>query len=876
MEAERWRRVEEVLDLVLTRERAEWPRILDEACDGDSELRRQVEALLDQAPRADGFLESPPAAAAAAVVGETLDRGDLQAGRRLGAFRLVRPAGRGGMSRVFLAERADGLYEQQVAVKLLRADLDSAVDRARFAAERRILASLNHPHIARLLDGGVTEDGRPYLVLEYVDGQPIDRYCEERGLGIEERLSLFATVAGATAYAHRNLVVHRDLKPSNILVTAGGEVKLLDFGLAKLVDPDAGPESRQPATRTGYRWMTPEFAAPEQVRGEPVTTLTDVYQLGVVLYQLLTGRLPFAEAGSLHELERAVLGAEPPAPSTLRPALRGDLEAIVLQAMHKVPERRYPSVEALQDDLRRLADRLPVRARRDTPGYRLRRFIGRHRGAVAAGAVVLVALLGATGFSIEQMREARRQRDQATEDAQRATAMSEVLDVLAGEQRRTGSRTLTPAERVELTTQVVQRQYREHPWLVVDVMVALADRLEDFNELVVQRRIMGRALAIARERKLPAQIAYATCARASSYIYDDLFDSARSDLAEARAALAASGPPRPLLAAECYGAEARARMADGDPAGAVPLAREGVAASELSAGLLLRLEALNLLAEALRASGRTREAAEQHLRILRELDAAGYTQSDLPGNVLGFAASTLNELGEFAATDSMLRSYLVRGERDPMVAFLHGLSQLRLGELDSADLWITRGLREDRLGLVPPAWVPPALAQLRFDQGRVAEARAEVARLPDGTPTRLVNRALYGARLRRAEGDPAGAARMLDSALRAHAGADPVPAYVTQALLTAAEWRLERGPAREADSLARLARSVAARDSLALGRSAYVARAEMVIARARLAMGDTAGARGAATRAAIASAVGNGPASRHTRAAAALRDSLGR
>ena len=317
-------------------------------------------------------------------------------------------------------------------------------------------------------------------------------------------------------------------------------------------------------------------------------------------------------------------------------------------------------------------------------------------------------------------------------------------------------------------------------------------------------------------------------------------------------------------------------MADGDPAAAVPLAREGVAVSERTSGLMLRLEALNLLAEALRANGRAREAAEQHLRILRELDLAGYTQSDLPGPVLGYASSTLAELGEFAALDSMIRSYVVRGERDPLVAFLHGLNQVRLGELDSADLWITRGLREDRLGLVPQAWVPPALAQLRLDQGRLADARAEVARLAEGTPTRLVNRALYDARLRRAEGDAAGAARMLDSALRIHASADPVPAYITQALLTAAEWRLERGPAREADSLARLGRSVAARDSLALGRSAYVARAEMVIARARLAMGDTAGARAAATRAATASAAGNGLSSRRTLAAVALRYSLGR
>jgi hypothetical protein len=257
------------------------------------------------------------------------------------------------------------------------------------------------------------------------------------------------------------------------------------------------------------------------------------------------------------------------------------------------------------------------------------------------------------------------------------------------------------------------------------------------------------------------------------------------------------------------------------------------------------------------------------------MDAAGYGSSDMFGVVLGYASSTLGELGEFAPLDSVIRSYVAREERRPVVAFLHGLTQLRLGELDSADYWIARALREDRLGMVPRASVAPALAQLRLDQGRVGEARAEVARLPEGTPTRLVNRALYGARLRRAEGDSAGAASMLDSALRMHAGADPVPAYVTLALLTAAEWRLERGPAREADSLARLGRTVAARDSLALGRSAYVARAEMVIARARLAMGDSAGARAAAMRAATASAAGNGPASGRTRAAVGLRDSLG-
>ena len=432
-DAERWRRVEQVLDVALTSDPARWPTLLDETCSGDAELRREVEGLLARLSTAQRFLAAPPAAAAAGLVAERHEPEEsAAAGRRVGAWRVVRELGRGGMSRVYLAERADGAFAQQVALQLLRPGLDSELDEERFRAERQILASLGHPNIARLLDGGVTEDGRPYLVLELVDGQPLDRYAAERDLGVRERLALFLTVTEATRHAHRNLVVHRDLKPSNILVTADGTVKLLDFGLAKLLAGDTGAGS--PTTRAGHRWMTPEYAAPEQIRGEPVTTLTDVYQLGAVLYELLAGRVPFqAPDGNLHDLERQVLEGEPVPPSLAaaeaRPgtdgrargrALRGDLDAIVLTALRKDPEARYASVDAMAEDVRRHLTGRPVLARRQTPAYRLRRFARRHGAGLAVAAGVAIVLAGAA------VRE-RAARTHAEAEARKARVVEDYL-----------------------------------------------------------------------------------------------------------------------------------------------------------------------------------------------------------------------------------------------------------------------------------------------------------------------------------------------------------------------------------------------------------------------------------------------------------------
>ena len=455
MDVERMRRVDAVLDACLTREPTQWPGLLDEACSGDPELRREVEGLLARLDTASRFLDSPPGAIAAALVAEQRESterlgADSYAGRRIGAYRIDRELGRGGMSRVFLADRADGEFEQQVALKLLRPGLDSDLDLARLRAERQILASLNHPNIARLLDGGLTNDGLPYLVMEYIDGLPLDRYCEARQPSLRERLQLFRTIAEATEYAHRNLVVHRDLKPSNILVTADGTVKLLDFGLAKLLERNADTAA-PPTTIPGRGWMTPEYAAPEQVRGMSVNTVTDVYQLGVVLYELLSGRLPFAHQASLFELQTAIVEEDPAPPSAavLRAepsstpnasddrepravlparetadmtrarsrAIRGDLDAIVLKALQKEPDRRYASAAALREDIdRHLAGR-PVLARPDTAGYRLRRFVRRHRGgvAVATALIIGVAFAATREYRLRGVAEAEARTARAVE-----------------------------------------------------------------------------------------------------------------------------------------------------------------------------------------------------------------------------------------------------------------------------------------------------------------------------------------------------------------------------------------------------------------------------------------------------------------------------
>ncbi len=362
------------------------------------------------------------------------------AGRPIGSYRLERLLGRGGMGAVWLAQRSDGQYSGRAAVKLLNLSLLGPAGTGRFKREGSALARLTHPNIARLIDAGVTSEGQPYLVLEYVEGQPIDRWCETSALDVRSRVRLFLQVLDAVAHAHSKLILHRDLKPPNILVTADGQVKLLDFGIAKLMDEE---QLRLPATALTQfpgRAFTPEYAAPEQVEGAEVTTATDVYALGVLLYALLTLRHPTADPSQTPvEQLRAVVDSDPVPPSATVRELRGDLDNIIAKALKKLPAERYRTVAALSDDLQRHLNMQPVSARADSIAYRFGRFVARNRAAVSAITVVALAIILATGVSMWQAHEARVQRDHARALSARNNAVvdfvsSVLTEVLPAEQ----------------------------------------------------------------------------------------------------------------------------------------------------------------------------------------------------------------------------------------------------------------------------------------------------------------------------------------------------------------------------------------------------------------------------------------------------------
>ena len=414
MSPERWRKIEEIFQAAAEHPTADRDAFLTQVCGSDDELRTEVASLLVHAVEAP-FIESAIACGA-----QLLERDDQEAviGRRIGAYRVTSLIGHGGMGTVYAAVRDDDQYRQQVALKLVKRGMDTQSVLRRFRHERQILASLEHPHIARLLDGGTTDEGLPYFVMEHITGQEITRYCETHKLSIPERLQLLRQVCAAVQYAHQKLIIHRDLKPSNILVTEDGQAKLLDFGIAKLLAPDDSAEASA-RTATGLAMMTPDYASPEQVRGESVTTATDIYGLGAVLYELLTFQRPRRFTSySAAEIERVVCEtptAKPSAVATsprLRRQLSGDLDNIVLMALRQEPERRYQSAEQFSDDLLRHMEGRPVRARRDTHGYRAGKFVRRHKLGLAATALVILSLVGGIVTTSHQARRAERRFQQ--------------------------------------------------------------------------------------------------------------------------------------------------------------------------------------------------------------------------------------------------------------------------------------------------------------------------------------------------------------------------------------------------------------------------------------------------------------------------------
>jgi eukaryotic-like serine/threonine-protein kinase len=455
---DRWQQVEEIFNSAVERNAEERKAFLVDACSGDEALIKEVESLLRSDDEATYFLNRP-----AADRYKTIFPDERISDQRIGPYRIIREIGYGGMGAVYLAARDDDQYHKEVAIKLVRPGVHRDLRIQRFHTERQILANLDHPNIAKLLDGGTTEEGIPYLVMDYVEGVPIDDYCDSKKLSIVQRLQLFQTICSAVQYAHQNLVVHRDIKPSNILVNEEGVPKLLDFGIAKLLHYDA---DTKPLT-TSLLPMTPEYASPEQIRGERITTASDVYSLGVLLYGLLTGHPPYHFKSRLpSEMLRIICEQEPEKPSLiilqtlsgadtdgneqtlitpelvsetregspekLQRRLSGDLDNIVLMALRKDPQRRYASAQQLSEDIRRYLHSLPVQARKDTLVYRSKKFILRHKmGVTAASLVVLILIAGI--FSVAwQANIAAQQRDKARMEAEKAKQINSFVRSMLG------------------------------------------------------------------------------------------------------------------------------------------------------------------------------------------------------------------------------------------------------------------------------------------------------------------------------------------------------------------------------------------------------------------------------------------------------------
>ena len=617
IDPERWQRLAPLLDEALDLPSSARAAFLDTACraaDGtpDLALRSDLEQLLAADDEAGDFLDDSAADWAATLIGD-IERATaeptLEAGEPVGPYRVVRTLGQGGMGTVYLAERADGQFEQRVALKLIRPGMGRQEILRRFLQERQILARLQHPNIARLLDGGITAEGQPYFAMEFVDGQPITEYCDEHRLDLDGRLRLFMPVAEAVAYAHRNLVVHRDLKPSNILVTAGGVPKLLDFGIAKLLH-ETDSEDTLIETQAGLQVMTPEYAAPEQVRGDPVTTATDLYALGVSLYELLTGHRPYYfERRTPVEIERVVCEQEPIRPSSvialsqdvrksddtietitpqeverhrgeplsrLRRHLRGDLDTILLKALRKEPHRRYASAEVFVDDLRRHQDGHPVTARRETIGYRVLKFVRRHRAGVAATVGLMVLLVAGLAGTLIQTRAAAR-------EAERTEAVKDFLlslfELSDPSERADGA--ISARELLAQGAARVEEELADEPALQAEMMTVLGDiylKLGNFDQAqsLYEQALMHRRSAFGTQGP---EIASSLHALAVLYLDRSVFDEAerlsRDALAMRQKSLGARHPD----VAVTMGVLALTLMRKGELDEAEPLFREALAIS---------------------------------------------------------------------------------------------------------------------------------------------------------------------------------------------------------------------------------------------------------------------------------------------------------
>ncbi len=733
MSTRRWRQVWEIFEDAIQRPPEARSAFLDQECGENGELRQAVEAMLAADQEADNFLDRP----LGQLGGGSIDDDDTLPGHgapvsrdtTIGPYRILRQIGQGGMGTVYLAMRDDDAFQRRVVIKLVRPGMESEMLLSRLRTERQILAGLDHPYVARLYDGGTTADGLPYFVLEYVEGEHIDVYCEHNRLTIDERLALFRKVCEAVHYAHQNLVVHRDLKPSNILVVANGDPKLLDFGIAKLLNPDLAGSGVEP-TATWQRVLTPNYASPEQIRGKLVTTASDVYSLGVLLHQLLTGRLPHIFTGrSPHEIEKILTETEPPPPSTavtrpledeeptgggpgaeaeayserhtehLRRQLAGDLDAIVLKALRSSAQRRYSSVEQLAADLERYQLGLPVEARAGSWRYRAGKFVRRNRRTVVAATAVGLLVVG---FAVAMALQASRvafERDQARGERDKKTqVLALVLDlfehsnpfVVPGEE-------LTVREALERSVPVLKDGLREQPDVRAELLHTSGSILSVLGAWEIAQDQLSEALEIRRRRHGDEHPDVAESLSAVAATYKELGELDRAEELARRAVDIAQSLPveglsdqpgshlvKPLLelvSVMCYRDEFEAAAAHATEALALT--------QQLPAGSTRRIAAIEHLARTRSGQGDYRDAVRlqrEALALRRARDGEKHPAQIAILNNLGVALQYLEELdaAETAYREALSLHHENFGEDHDDPPLLNNLGNVRLLQEDFA------------------------------------------------------------------------------------------------------------------------------------------------------------------------------------------------
>jgi eukaryotic-like serine/threonine-protein kinase len=714
---ERWAEVSPHLDHLLSlpeTERTLWLTTLEQQ---NPELANLLKSLLDEhrAAAREGFLESPPSPPLDASL----------AGKTIGAYTLISLIGQGGMGSVWLAERSDGRFERRVAVKFLRFSVAAHGGIERFKREGRILGQLSHPNIAELIDAGVDSTGEPYLVLEHVDGLPIHEYCDQNKLDLHARIKLFLDVLSAVGQAHANLIVHRDLKPSNVLVRKDGTVKLLDFGIAKLLADEITPAAATQLTLDGGAALTPLFAAPEQVTGAPITTATDIYALGALLYLLLSGRHPAGTQRSPAELVKAIVDTEPPrasdgvASSTakvlaekraltsekLQRQLRGDLDTILFKALKKTPTERYSSVAAFADDLGRYLANKPIAARPDSLRYRAAKFARRNRTAVTLSALALVAVIAGVAGTVLQARHARVQRDFALRELLVAEAVNDLNNFLLTDAAPSG-KPFTVNELLKRAAHIVERQHGDDP-ARVELLISVGRQYISKDDNVKARPLLEEAYQLSRNLNDHSARSTASCALADMRGRLGEMGPAESLLQEGFREL----PGEPQYLSDRIFCLLRGREIASDRGAS----EEAIARAQEAQRLLeqrpfqsdiLALRAFMDLAEAYREGGRNREAIPAFEEASKRLAALGRDDTETAGTLFNNWALALSQAGRPLEAEPIFRRAIDISRSDesnaavsPMLLVNYGRTLRELGRLDEAatyaELAYTRARKAD-------------------------------------------------------------------------------------------------------------------------------------------------------------------------------------